>query len=326
MHLTELIYLIFTAFATWVVTKTSDKIAAFFSHVMAKIFRGKRSYRRAIATNLNKSLNKIKQEMFPDNSLKKVKIETADVEDPEVDQFDNKTIVRVSTKKSITETYKRVAEVYAKEVLIGRTYNYLTPVHGESTVDFCGREICSVMGHAKATEKLDDQIILKSKNDLDYRLDIERYETLRKHRLFFSIFIPEIRRFGKVIGITKLNIQSSINKDFEKLLNFLINIAEKEQGQKVRLKFNSTLLKIAIVLVAAENTWTAYGTNAYVKRVKKLIDEGYESIYIIGAGYKTEYVDKVVKDLKKDVYLNFIKKDYKISDTTTIRIYKVNVE
>lgn len=304
-----------------------DSIKALAAHFVAKRFPSKSSYRAALTTNLRKSINKINREIFPDLQLNKIKVEAADVDNPEIDQIDDKVILRVSTSKNIVEIYKKASEVYAKDILLERTYNYLKPVQGESVVDYCAREICAFIGHAKATEKLDDQIILKENNVHEYRLYIERYDGLRKHRLFFSIFIPEIRRLSKVLSITELNISNSISDSFEKLLNFLSNIAEKKKGENVPLKFKNEILKIAIVLVADDVVWNAHGTNAYRKRVKQLINDGFETIYIIGAGQKIEYVDSVVKDLKKalDLKSNIIRKEYKISRNTLIRIYKINI-
>lgn len=328
MELKEIIIIIITATITWTVSKCLDRFKAFFTHIFARFFPGKNSYRAAIASNLKKAINKINREIFPDLRLNKIKVETADVNNPEIDQIEDKVILRVSTSKNITEIYKKASEVYAKEVLLERTYNYLKKIQGESVVDYCAREICAFIGYAKATETLDDQIILKGNNVHEYSLYIERYNGLRKHRLFFSIFIPEIRRLSKVLSITELNISNSISDSFEKLLNFLSNIAEKKKGENVPLRFKNEILKIAIVLVADDVVWNTYGTNPYKKRVKQLINDGFETIYIIGAGQKIEYVDSVMKDLKKDLssQSNIIKKEYKISRNTLISIYKINIE
>lgn len=301
-----------------------DQVTAWFWNLLANHIEGKRTYYNALKSDLKLAVKKINKDASI-NSKMEVDIKIINADEPSLDYFESKMILRISTKKTILENTKNLLKNLTKEAILWPVYNKLKSFQRESVEDFVTKELCAWARQRKAAEDLHDTIQYKSNYQQEYESYIVKYQEVSENGLFFSIFIPEVRRMGKVTS-TAYNEANQIQQEYDKLLNFLYKIATKEPGEDVDLQHQSPLIKIGVILVARRETWEYHGTTAYVKRAKEFINKRYQTIYTVSAGRNNEYSKEVVRAIYKNLPVRtHPKKDIKISPDKVIRIYRIDV-
>ncbi len=119
---------------------------------------------------------------------------------------------------------------------------------------------------------------------------------------FTRIFLSEVKAAGeKLLGTVPT---PSIQQELREFASFLRKIATKEHDQKVPLDFFGTKVKVAAVLVAETRIIRGYGLDPYVRRVRRSVEKGYETIYLSGWGKE---FSKRVFDIGEAVQRDMVK-------------------
>ncbi|AJW76900.1 hypothetical protein X275_01255 [Marinitoga sp. 1197] len=295
------------------------------NNFIANIFRSKSSYHRALKSNMNLAIKEIQKMSFFDTKPNDVKVKLIENGDPDVDYEGEQIIFKISKNKKISENVKILFKGYAREYILGRIKIYLNNHQKDSSEDYIAKTLCHLARQKRVEEKIHDEINLKARKQ-EYKKYIDKYSNIRKNGLLFSIFFPEIKRMGKLSPDGYFE-EINFEKEFDEFLNFLYDIATKDHGERVNLKYKSDFSKIAIILVASDNTWEKGKAKPYIERIKKLIKNNFTTIYLISGGYKNEYSSKVFREIKKEIkeISSYPKKEIKVSNHNTIRIYKLDV-
>ena len=253
--------------------KYFDHIATWFWNRTANRHKNSFTYYKALQSSLKKSIKEINKETFINHRFNQVDVKVVNADSPDLDFYGDKIILRVSTKYKVTENLERLLRLYTREVILDKVYGLLNNIQKESIEDFIGKEISSKTGQPKVTEKFDDLITEKTTDDKKYGEYHEKYLHVRKNGLLFTIFLPEIRRMGKIVS-SAIESDKRVQKNYDELLDFLHRISTKKAGEKVPLQFTSKLSKIGVILVADDATWASFREEAYVRRAKYLIKNG----------------------------------------------------
>jgi transcription antitermination factor NusA-like protein len=100
---------------------------------------------------------------------------------------------------------------------------------------------------------------------------------------FFSrIYLGEIRELGD--RIQPAIPTERIHGEVRAFAEFLYRIATKARDEDVPLQYEGARLKVSIPLVARAAVLEEYGLRAHLRRIERLLREGFDSIYINGWG------------------------------------------
>ncbi|MDM8100919.1 hypothetical protein [Oceanobacillus oncorhynchi] len=117
---------------------------------------------------------------------------------------------------------------------------------------------------------------------------------LDNNAMFLQILIPELWKMGKRIYPHNIN-PNVVNKEIEKLIKFLHDIATKPNDRIAKLNLDSNLFKIRIILVGKMETLHDRGIDPYLNRVNEGINNGYKAIYLLGYERKEQYLNDIEK-------------------------------
>ena len=275
---------------------------------------------------MKRGLGKLKKQLL-ENWIGEVKIDIIDEKkESYIDYLNDKVILHISSQNKLVENVERLFRLYTREVLLGSTYNALKNLQRESVEDYTSKELSSLASQPKVVEILATEIndnMTNNQEGQDYGNYINGYKVINKNGLFFTIFLPELHRIGKSIGESYSDFDA-IQMEFDRLLDFLYKIATKDVGERVQLAHETTITKIAIILIASDEVLLSHGKTPYVKRAEKLMKNNFQTIYIVSAGYKNDVASRVVDDICKKLPLKRLgKKDVKIGKNKFVRIYKL---
>ena len=95
--------------------------------------------------------------------------------------------------------------------------------------------------------------------------------------------------------------EPKIFNETKEFLEFLYVIASKTQGSKVPLAYLGKYIKVSIILVKEDETYSKYGIDAYINRFIKVMDDGMDVVFFKG-------IDEVSIDLVRNIVLQLTKK------------------
>lgn len=127
------------------------------------------------------------------------------------------------------------------------------------------------------------------------RDDCTALDKLEKAGFFTRVLVKQLSYLGdKVFPATPNETTSKETRDF---LMFLVNIAGKEKGEDVPggLAFAGSHIRANVMLVAREET-RMWGTEAYDRRTKIVLNSGIENMYICARGAENISLAEQVAD------------------------------
>lgn len=131
---------------------------------------------------------------------------------------------------------------------------------------------------------------------------------------YFPCFVNSLSYVNKNIDEYMLD-----DKTMEEVCNFtrfLHDIATKETWKEAELTFTGHLFKVSVILVAKKETLSLAGLKPHVDRIRYVMAQGVDRIYLRGIGKENIInVKRLVNSLKRFGYLNkILEKKYTIAD------------
>jgi len=208
---------------------------------------------------------------------------------------DGKAIIRISfEKRNRALNLYNAAYTYVRTGLLPKTKPFLSKTMGMALDLLLTRHLLLQKERGLLIEfnnrfrRVDD-----SAKQLFYNLE----ET--EHRgLFKRVLLQELHYFGEQIG--ERAPSSAIEQEADRFVDWVYEIAIRERGEHSDLNFESTYFRVALILVASEDTYNAYGIDPYVLRAQKYAANGFPIVYILARGVlhtniALEAADKLVK-------------------------------
>jgi transcription antitermination factor NusA-like protein len=131
--------------------------------------------------------------------------------------------------------------------------------------------------------------------------DISLLDSLDLVGFFHRVFLNEIR-FTQQKLLSRVPSEL-MRKEVREFAVFLQRIATKIEKQNVPLLFNGAKIRAGIILVARKDLIERYDIKPYINRLKIMIRQGIESIYI--AGWGNEFIKKV-KEIKDAINMKHV--------------------
>lgn len=140
--------------------------------------------------------------------------------------------------------------------------------------------------------------------------------TLDRGAYYLPCFVDSLSYVDKNIG--EYLLDDKTKEEVCNFTSFLYDIATKETWEEAELTFTGHLFKVSVILVAKKETLNFAGLKPHLDRIRHVMTEGIDRIYLRGIGKENIInVKRLVNLLKGFEYLNKIhEKKYTIEDTS----------
>jgi transcription antitermination factor NusA-like protein len=128
---------------------------------------------------------------------------------------------------------------------------------------------------------IESYVLPEIEKEPNLRADCTLMDRIEAAGLFSHVFLRQLTYLGlKTFPATP---DQAIHTEIRDFANFLGQVATREKGQDVNLRFARSRIKANIMLVARAET-KVWGTQAYARRVRICQDMGIEHLYICATG------------------------------------------
>lgn len=130
--------------------------------------------------------------------------------------------------------------------------------------------------------------------------------------IYFPSFIDSLLYVEE--NLDQYLLDEKANEEVYNLVDYFYNIQFRKK--KYPLTFTGNIFKVAVIMVASEETLNIAGLQAHINRIEYEANQGAERIYLRGIGKENIInVRRINKGINKIKYLNKIKeKEYSIAD------------
>jgi transcription antitermination factor NusA-like protein len=238
-----------------------------------------------------------------------LKVEWVKEQDEESFVRDGEVIVRLRHHTNPERNLVAATLPYLKKALLPNARRYVGHLLVQA-VDFAvAKRIFAATKETDALGYFHDNVVAPAvEAEQQLQRESELIDVIDGVGFFTRIFLPEVKYFGE--RVFPAHPSQRLSEEVKLFANYLRVIATKGKDEDVPLAFISPRLKINIVLVARRTTLETTGIDSYIRRIRFLIREGFESIYINGWG--EEYVSTVrdiIKRVKSEGMLRIVSTD-----------------
>ncbi|MHA1285677.1 MAG: hypothetical protein ACTSQP_24515 [Promethearchaeota archaeon] len=273
--------------------------------------------RRTVATSIQNTINSICEQInkeAPDIIPYPVKIEWVNSQNVESYMYQRQIIVRLRHFSNQDKNIVNTTLWYLKSGFLPKSKNFLDDSLKRSCEYKIAVKIFSARRDSGALDYFIEKELKPSLNsDINLQNDLQLLEDLDSIGFFTRVFLIEIKFTGeKLLGAIPTSL---IQQEIRNFAEFLREIAKKGKHEDVPLSFKGQKIKSAIILVARHEILEKYGIEPYVRRISKLVNNGYESIYITGWG--EEFVKKVIQiknEAKRESIIVLRRYDYLLGE------------
>jgi transcription antitermination factor NusA-like protein len=257
--------------------------------------------RRVVASSIQDSVNGICGEInkqAPDILPHALKIEWVQSESPDVFIKDGKAVVRLKHYVNQDRNIVDATLMYLNKGLLPIANVYLD----ETLQKSCEYEVAKLVFAARRDTGafayfIENELNPTINSDVDFKHDLDMLEDLDYVGFFTRVFLTEVKQTGE--KVLKSRPTPAIKQELRNFAEFLQIIATKGPTEDVPLAFNGVRVKVAVVLVAKKETIQSYGKAAYIRRISRIVREGYETIYVTGWGEEfVKMIEEIMNDLK----------------------------
>ena len=142
-------------------------------------------------------------------------------------------------------------------------------------------------------------------------------QTLDRSAYYFPCLVDSLSYVDKNIG-EYLLIGDKTKEEVCNFTKFLHEIATKETWEEAELTFTGHLFKVSVILVAKKETLNLAGLKPHVERIRHVMEQGVDRIYLRGIGKGNIInVKRLDNLLKRFEHLNkILERKYTIVDTS----------
>ncbi len=204
-----------------------------------------------------------------------------------------KVIIRVNFDDDHDINFFNTTLSYAQTALLHRTKPFIKEITRRAI------DLVTTKGIIKKTRKKVLQVFnekFATENQETKELFFKLEETEIKG-LFTRVFLQELHFLGETLGEKTPNIQ--IENEIEDFVDWFYKLATRETEERTDLVFGRTNIKVGVILVASEETYSKYGLEPYLRRAYSYASDEFDSIYIIARGKaKGDLSKKIAEELE----------------------------
>lgn len=131
-----------------------------------------------------------------------------------------------------------------------------------------------------------------SEFDIETKEVYYRLDETDENSLFSPFLLPEIHHLGELLY--EKTPTSEIENEIENFLDWFYELSTRELDDKTNLRFESSHLKIGVILIAKLSTYENWGAEAYTKWAEKYASENYNAVYLLSKG---KHRQKIAEDV-----------------------------
>jgi len=256
--------------------------------------------KKLVAVSIQDTVNQISDQIneeSPEVFPHALKIEWVKSDIPDAFISNGKVILRLKHYENQDRNIVGSALLYIKHGFLPLIKNYLDKTLCQSCEYKVASRIFSARRDAGAYPYFfSNELMPALSADPKIQNDLEMLESLDNVGFFTRVFLSEITvTRQKLLGTVPTE---TVKRKLREFAKFLETIARKGKDEKVPLSFNGTKVSASVILVAKHETIDKHGIKPYIRRIKRCLREGYESIYL--AGWGEEFIGAVIQ-IKKQI-------------------------
>lgn len=253
----------------------------------------KSSIKNRLEGSCSKALKQIANEL-PDLNIPDLSIEWVKDDNLLTQLKEGKAIVKLKFSNDQTRNIVNATSLYVRDAFLKHAKPYLNNSIRKS-IDF------------SITRKILLHIDKNQRNIVSHFID--EYSTeITPHKETYSqieeldnvgfmtrILIREYDYYGnKLAGLIP---KEENHIESEKFLNFLYDIATREHDENTPLQFIEKTIKVGVLLVAKPETYSTYGLEAYLRRIRLGLARGIKTFYLLAREDKIQILERVATEL-----------------------------
>lgn len=290
-----LLIILFLLYIIFVKTDNVKTIAGWIYQLIAFPLKGfrKKAVKYKVEAPCTKALRKIASEL-PDIEIPDLNINWVNEDNLNTILKSGKAIVKLKYENDHTKNIVKATSLYVKEAFLNHTKPYLNiPLKKAIDVSVTKKILLKI---SKNQGNIMSTFIDESSTSEEELLEkYEQIEEIDDSGLLTRILLRELDLFGK-----KLHGRIPKNEykdEADEFLGFVNKISTRDYDDDTPLAFSSKILKVSVVLVAKVETYTKYGLNAYLRRIKLGLSKGIESFYLLARTDSVPILKEVAKQL-----------------------------
>jgi len=206
----------------------------------------------------------------------------------------NDVIIRLKPRKNHNENLAKAAYCYVSNSLLPNTRAHFVPLLRKALDLFVTFELLSTQTRSAASNIfLLDIWEPELSSDENLRKYIDNLSSIEESGNFYNILIREYANVGNRIG--SKHPTSAIRDELTEFHNFVYDLSTRQPSESTNLRFSGLYINIGILLIAKPET-LQYGLEAYYRRLRKYLLEGFENIYILASGSNIDHAHEVAHE------------------------------
>lgn len=142
----------------------------------------------------------------------------------------------------------------------------------------------------------------ESNRDTFYKL-----EEIDEEGLFKRILLQEYHYLGQRIGGRAPRAEHS--QEADSFRDWLHDLATRESSDKTDLKFDGKYIRVGVILVASDDTYSKYGIDPYLRRANQYAADSFQIIYLLSRGHRRSKVTrKIANELESTAHFQQLTK------------------
>jgi ribosomal protein S1 len=112
--------------------------------------------------------------------------------------------------------------------------------------------------------------------------------------LFRQLLLPELHLFGQ--AVSQKTPSAEISAETESFVDWFHELATRLAGEVTQLAFESTNIRVGVILVADQETYDKYGIRAYLRRANLYAAREFHCIYVLSRGRRRADIAGTIVD------------------------------
>lgn len=246
-----------------------------------------------------------------------LKIKWADNDDIESFFEDNCVVIRLRQNVNPNENYVNIIYQFVSSGLLKNQKHYFNEKIMDASTLLLTQKIVS-LSKPSANALFIHNIYEPTVNaDQEIGDNFKQLQRIDFNGMLFNIYLNELMKAAATIESQIPD--PALKAESGELLRFLYRIANRgQQDEQIDLNYKGIYFRLGIILAARDDTLNKFGWSGHFHYAKKLLDEGYNTIYVFGIGRKAKIATKIAYAVKES--------DERIVKSITHQYRHVNTE
>ncbi|GAV24827.1 hypothetical protein ciss_07600 [Carboxydothermus islandicus] len=248
---------------------------------------------RGTILSFTKELNRELKDIAPYD----LKIQWVKEENKETFLKENQIILRMYKYDNQAKNVVVALTEYVEKGIMPKAKKYIHKNVSRATDLAITRKIL-ISRFSDSLDYFDEEFLKPLLNDDELKETFFKIKDLDESGMLTQVVLREFIELGKKLYPSVPD--ENIKKETQEFINYLYEIATKEPGNYTNLCFNKGYIKVAVVLIANQETYNLYGKKPYPRRIKINLDAGIDTVYVIAPLKYRKLLQEVVNEIKRD--------------------------